>query len=213
MTTYGRPSHSGVIGALVATVVVLGMVAAVAVFGRTTTTAGTPTADPAYRPQANTPAQVAPPETTTVTEQAPPLTTEPGEPTESGEPTEADAHAELNAIVDAHRPVVESLVGWWLPQLSSKRPGLEADGITYDYREILRDFRRTQTSHPDALLLYSGDYTSFKYGDFWITVVPYPSDDGASANSWCDSENIPADGCYAKLISHTVGYPNATLPR
>jgi hypothetical protein len=207
MTTYGRPSHSGVIGALVATVVVLGMVAAVAVFGRTTTTEGTPTADPAYRPQANTPAQVAPPETTTVTEEVPPQTTEPGD------PTEADAHAELNAIVDADRQAVESLVGWWVPQLSSKRPGLEADGITYDHREILRDFRRTQTSHPDALLLYSGDYTSFKYGDFWITVVPYPYDNGASANSWCDSESIPADGCYAKLISHTVGYPNATLPR
>jgi hypothetical protein len=208
MTTNGGQSHSGVIGALVATVVVLGMVAAVAVFGRTTTTAGTPTADPAYRPQANTPAQVAPPETTTVTEQAPPPTDEPDD-----EPSEADAHAELDTIVDADRPVVESLVDWWVPQLSSKRPGLEADGITYDYRAILLDFRRLQVTHPDALLLYSGDYTSFRYGDFWITVVPYPYDNGASANGWCDSENIPADDCYAKLISHTTGYPNATLPR
>ena len=66
---------------------------------------------------------------------------------------------------------------------------------------------------PTRWIMYSGDYTSFKYGDFWITVVPYPYDNGASANGWCDSENIPADDCYAKLISHTTGYPNATLPR
>ena len=206
MTTYARQSRSGVIGALCATVAVLAVVAAVALSGRTTTTAGTPVVDPAYRPPADVSGPVNPGPTNDPAQEEPaPVTPEPA-------PADT-ALAELNALRAADRPAVEALVGWWVPQLSAKRPGLRAKGITYDYVEILRDFREIQAQHPDALLLFSGEYSTFKYGDFWITVVPSPYDRGASANSWCDGWQIPADDCYAKLISHTVGYDGATVLR
>jgi hypothetical protein len=213
MTTYARQSRSGVIGALCATVTVLAMIAAVALFGKTTTTAGVPVADPAYRPPVEEPVEPVPepaPENPFPSSEPAletPLPVTPG-------PAPGDtALAELNAQLAADRPAVEALVGWWVPQLSAKRPGLKAKGITYDHVEILRDFREIQARHPDALLLFSGEYSSFKYGDFWITVVPSPYGTGAAANTWCDGRHIPADDCYAKMISHTVGYDGATVLR
>jgi hypothetical protein len=137
----------------------------------------------------------------------------PPDPQQAAEPEPDDAAtalAELQRQREEDRPEVEALVGQWVPQLSAKRPGLVVNGITYDYVEILRDFRSTSARYPDALLLFSGDYSSFRYGDFWITVVPRPHADGPATNTWCDTEGIPVDDCYAKMISHTVAYTDAT---
>jgi hypothetical protein len=123
---------------------------------------------------------------------------------------DASALAELERLRNEDRPEVEALVGQWVPQLSGKRPGLVAHGITYYHIDILRDFHDNQSRYPDALLLFSGDYTSFRHGDFWITVVPRPQLDGPGANAWCDAQGIPVDDCYAKMISHTVAYSDAT---
>jgi hypothetical protein len=123
------------------------------------------------------------------------------------------AEAALRAQVAADRPAVESLVDSWVPQLSAKKPGLVADGITYDHLAIWRNYQSLKSRYPSALLVWSGDFTSFKYDNFWVTLLPAPHQDGQSANSWCDSENIPVDDCYAKLISHSHGYDGATLIR
>lgn len=136
--------------------------------------------------------------------------TEPQQAVEPAPDDDTSALAELQRLREQHRPDVETLVGQWVPQLSAKRPGLVANGITYDYVAILQDFRATQARYPDALLLFSGDYSSFRYGDFWITVVPRPYTDGPTTNNWCDTEGIPVDDCYAKMISRTVGYADAT---
>jgi hypothetical protein len=197
-------SHAGVIAALSATVTVLVGVAAFLVFARPGAIAGTPVADPDFRPAIDIPA---PPSSS----DEPVIVPTPDD-TPVPEPVDS-ALAELQLIVDADRSTVESLVGQWVPQLSAKRPGMVVRDITYDYVEILRDYRSTQARYPDALLLYSGDYSSFKYGDFWITIEPLPYFDGLSANGWCDGQGIPVDDCYAKMISHTVGYEGATLLR
>lgn len=197
------PTHAGVIGALSATLTVLAGVAAFVVFAKPGVIAGTPMADPDFRPAVNIPAPSSSDE---------PVTIPTPEDTPTAEPVDS-ALAELQLIRDADRPIAESLVGQWVPQLSAKRPGMVVDGVTYDYVEILRDYRATQARYPDALLLFSGEYTSFKYGDFWITIEPLPYYDGPSANTWCDEQGIPFDDCYAKMISHTVGYEGATKLR
>lgn len=199
------PSRQGVLAAVVAGVAALAVVALFAMFalfGKTTTPGG-PVAADGYVPPVSTPSEV-----TEYTTEDPT--------TPSPQPVPADpstALDELNLQVEANRANVEALVDQWVPQLSAKRPGLVANGITYDYEEILGDFRTTQARYPDALLLYSGAYSSFKYGDFWITVMPLPHADGASANSWCDGQGIHPDDCYAKMISHTVHYEGATVLR
>jgi hypothetical protein len=193
--------HPGVIGALSATVTVLAGVAAFVVLAKPGVVAGFPVADPDFRPVVAVPVPDASEEPVPIPEDTP-----------TAEPLDA-ALAELQLIRDADRPMAEALVGQWVPQLSAKRPGMVVQGVTYDHVEILRDYRATQARYPDALLLYSGEYSSFRYDDFWITIEPLPHYDGPSANAWCDGQGIPVDDCYAKMISHTVGYDGATLLR
>lgn len=147
-------------------------------------------------------------------------TTETSTPTPYAEPTTdvttmapVDARTSLQQEAELDRPKVAQLIGYWVPQLSAKKPGMVANGVTYDYDSIWADFVTNRQSHPEALLLWSGDYPSFKYPDFWITVVPEQFGDGDSANTWCDSYGIGKDDCYAKRIMRTGGYNGNTVLR
>lgn len=133
--------------------------------------------------------------------------------TATGPTDEASAQAALQQEVNNDRSSVEQLVGQWVPQLSSKSYGTVADGVTYDYEAIWNDFQTTRQSHADALLLWSGDYTSFTFDNYWVTVVPEPSGTGAQANAWCDSQGFGKDQCFAKRISHSAKPKGSTLPR
>jgi hypothetical protein len=126
---------------------------------------------------------------------------------------EAAAQAALNQQVAQDRPSVDGLVGYWVPQLSSKRVGMVANGIAYDYNAIWQDFQSLQGRYPNALLLWSGDYVSYASSNFWVTVIPAAYPDGPSANTWCDGEGIGANDCYAKFLSHTGGSTGTTLLR
>jgi hypothetical protein len=111
------------------------------------------------------------------------------------------------------RSRAESLVGSWLPQLSAKRPGLNVNGVTFDHRKIWADFLAGRDRHPDVLLVWSGEFSSFRHGDFWITLVPTAYSSGESANGWCESAGIGRDDCYAKRLAHSGGYAGNTLLR
>lgn len=140
----------------------------------------------------------------------------PTTPTTSSDPVpddESTAQSMLQRQVEQDRDRAESFVGSWLPQLSAKKPGMTASGVVYDYRKTWSDFLDKRAAHPDAMLLWSGEFTGFRYGDFWITVVPEPFSDGQSANAWCDSQSIGKDDCYAKRLTHTGGYEGNTLLR
>lgn len=119
----------------------------------------------------------------------------------------------LESQVAKDRPTIETFVGYWVPQLSSKRLGLVANGITFDHRAIWADFTSLQTRHPGVLLLWSGDYSSFKLTNFWVTVAPQYFDVGAAANDWCVGAGLGRDDCYAKRIMHTGGHAETTLLR
>lgn len=119
----------------------------------------------------------------------------------------------LQQQADNDRQNVEALVGYWVPQLSSKTVGLAADGITYGDEDILDHFRSTQARYPQALLLRSDDYTSFKLNGYWVIVIPARYSSGADANSWCDTEGIDADNCFAKLLTHSGSYEGTTMSR
>jgi hypothetical protein len=119
----------------------------------------------------------------------------------------------LRAAVEADLPAAEALVGSWVPQLSSKRLGMVIGGTTYGYPEIYADFQAMKARYPDALIVWSGDFTSFRSGDFWVMVVPTGFATGEEANGWCDRQGIAAGDCYAKRLSHTGGYAENTLHR
>jgi hypothetical protein len=168
--------------------------------GTSSTTNKNPGSMPEYRAPV-APAVSAPTSTTKMINEPTPLT------------DPAAARAALESQVAADRTGVEALVGYWVPQLSSKKPGLRVNGTVYDYPAIWQEFVNTRSRYPDVMLLWSGNFSVYQLGDFWVTIKPLPSTDGADANAWCDSQYIPKDDCYAKLISHSHPYAGATLHR
>ena len=98
----------------------------------------------------------------------------------------------------------------WVPQLGSKKLGTRDNGVTYNYKEILKDYYRLSQRYPGALLLWSGDWSTFDESDYWVTVanVTYPT--AAGALGWCLGQGLADNDCYAKLISTTHGVDGST---
>lgn len=118
---------------------------------------------------------------------------------------------ELGFIRDADRPRAEQLVERWVPQVSSKWPGLEdkRTHVIYDDQMIL-DYHQSLADRYGALLLWSGDYTTFKNPAVWVSVVPQPFPTKEGAKEWCDETGLDPDNCFAKLLSHTHGTEDST---
>ncbi|WP_328449476.1 hypothetical protein [Amycolatopsis sp. NBC_00438] len=185
---------AGVVGAVATVVAIVVVVAFTATTGRNTSATSSST-------DATTP-------TTTTTPVETVSSTPDSRPTD-----ESSARQRLDDQVGHDRGQVDLLTDSWVPQLSSKMLGLKANGTTYDHQAIWADFTSLQTKYPGVLLLWSGDYSSFKQGNFWVTVFPQPYSSGESANGWCDDAGIDKDGCYAKRITHTGGYTGSTMLR
>ncbi|MHC1560608.1 hypothetical protein ACR9E3_16750 [Actinomycetospora sp. C-140] len=132
-------------------------------------------------------------------------------------PTSVSAPADPRAALQDQRQsdasAAEALVGSWIPQLSAKREGMVVDGTSYDAAAVLADHQRLRAAHPDALLVWSGAFTSFRGDDFWVTVVNQPFPTANAANAWCANNGIIPDDCYAKRLSHTGGYAGNTAMR
>jgi hypothetical protein len=184
-------------------VVLLGIAGVVAVTSRHHTPAAAPAGDV---PVAAGPSVAAPPVTGTGVLAPPPTT--------ASRPVDAaSAKAALDDELAQDEDIAEQLVDQWVPQLSSKRPGLVADGVRYDYQRIWRNFQELRRRYPNVLLIWSGNYSDFRSSDFYVTVVAMPYADGQDANQWCADEQIAATDCYAKLLSHRVGPAGTALLR
>jgi serine/threonine-protein kinase len=185
--TRAGPRTGPLIAAVCGLIAVLGAIAVIVVASRSTPAAGPPTAQ--------TPA-------------APAAATTPSQP-----PAIPDPAAELQQEVANDSATAESLVGTWVPQLSSKREGLVVNGTTFDDTQIWDDFQRSRNRHSDAILLRSGDFSSFRQPGYWVTVVAerFPTPD--AANTWCGEQGYAAEDCFAKRLSHTDGPAGNTAPR
>jgi serine/threonine-protein kinase len=116
-------------------------------------------------------------------------------------PTEADLRQQAAADHDT----VETLVGQWVPQISSKKLGLVVNGVQFGYPEIMADYQSLKSRFPQAVLLNSNDYTNFSGKDFWVTVQATTFGTADEANAWCDQQGFAADDCYASRLMHTGG--------
>lgn len=133
-------------------------------------------------------------ETTTTTTTEPTTTT----------PTAATA-ADLAQEVATDHNTAESLVGQWVPQISSKRLGLVVDGVTFGYPEIMADFQTLKARYPQAFMVKSDDYTNFSGKDFWVTLVATSFGTADETNAWCDQQGFAEQDCYASRLMHTGG--------
>ncbi|GAA3438243.1 zinc ribbon domain-containing protein [Kutzneria kofuensis] len=153
----------------------------------------------AAQPPATTSAQ--PAATTTSTTTTTTTTTEPTTTTTPTPPTEADLARE----VAADHATAESLVGQWVPQISSKKLGLVVNGVQFGYPEIMADFTALKARFPQAIMLNSNDYNNFSGKDFWVTVQASTFGTADAANAWCDQQGFAEDDCYASRLTHTGG--------
>lgn len=129
-------------------------------------------------------------------------------------PTQQPAEDRLDAQVLSDAPAVDSVVGYWVPQVSSKTIGtIDSAGVEYGYTEILAGFQDWRRRYADAVLLRSGDFTSFRSSGYWVVVVARPFADSAGANRWCDQQGLARDDCFAKRLSRTDGPEGNTEPR
>jgi hypothetical protein len=177
-----------------------------------------PTTSPSTDPATTVPATTAttvtetttefslPPSPTTtvpVTEPATTVTTAPPSP---GVPPNETAQRDLNRLIEQDFATVEALEGTWVVQLSAKRPGVEADGITYQFTDVLDNHQQLRDDY-GAVLLSSNDWV-YETSDLFITIVPTSYDDAAGALDECGRLGIDRENCLAKKITTDRSDPN-----
>lgn len=125
-----------------------------------------------------------------------------------------DALEQLRQYANADLSSVRAtLEDHWVAQLSSKKVGMPADGIVYDAPAILQDHLTLRNRYASVRLIWTQDWRSFKYPDFWVTVQDQAFATADDANAWCDGQGLPKDDCYAKRLRSTGGYEGNTKVR
>ncbi|MGB9304715.1 MAG: protein kinase [Mycobacterium sp.] len=115
----------------------------------------------------------------------------------------ADPEQQLRQIVSGDRSFVSAqLADRWVPQLSSKRPGIKDNGVTWDNAMALQEHLQLRQRY-GARLLWSGDWSTFSEANFWVTVADITFQDSAGALAWCRGQGFDRDHCIAKIISTT----------
>lgn len=146
--------------------------------------------EPGEEPTAATPSPTnAPPKTSTQT-----VTVTPD--------AEMSSLNQLRALANRDRSEVAAyLTDVWVPQISSKRVGLEAEGTVWNNAKILDEHLRLRDQYPDVKLLWSGDWSTFDGRNFWVTIVGLKSPYYVDVLGWCSDQGFDRNHCLAKKIS------------
>ncbi|MGA9492884.1 MAG: serine/threonine-protein kinase [Mycobacterium sp.] len=131
--------------------------------------------------------------------------------TTAPENSEAGSAQRLQELAASDRPYVgEVLADRWVPQLSSKRPGVFDEGHTWDNTETLQEHLRLRGRYPGVRLLWSGDWSTFSDSNFWVTIVGITFPDSSGALAWCKDRGFDADHCAAKVVSTSMPVEGST---
>jgi serine/threonine protein kinase len=122
----------------------------------------------------------------------------------SSRPTPQDPLQQLRQIANGDRSFVSTrLADRWVPQLSSKRPGVVDNGIVWDNATTLQEHLQLRQRFSDVRLLWSGDWSTFSAPDFWVTIAGTTFADSGGALAWCRTQGFDRDHCAAKIVSTT----------
>jgi serine/threonine protein kinase len=120
------------------------------------------------------------------------------------------SYQQLRQLADTDRSLILSGASdLWVPQLSSKRPGVFDEGHVWDNVLTLQEHLRLRERY-GAKLLWSGDWSTFDAPNYWVTIAPITFGSAGAALEWCTMNGFDADHCYAKLVSTTHLAPGST---
>ncbi|MGO2038411.1 MAG: protein kinase [Brevibacterium sp.] len=106
----------------------------------------------------------------------------------------------LDEYTDAGTEKAADLEGQWVTQVSAKDVGLEADGKTWSAQDILDEFEANRVKYPGSILIRSGDWGSYKDGDYVVTIIDTPYSEPEPALDQCRSWGLDRDHCLAKRL-------------
>lgn len=89
----------------------------------------------------------------------------------------------------------------WVPQVSTKRPGLFYDNVVWTFGQILGEQYYFRERYPATALLWTGDFRSYNDPNWWGSVVLIPFDDPRGALTWCAQQGMDKDHCFAKRVN------------
>ena len=122
---------------------------------------------------------------------------------------EQDAQAALDAMVSADRGRVEQLVGSWVPQVGSGRPGFVDGGAATTASSLESSFEQSRQQY-GAVVFVTGEFVGQRDG-FYIAVVPSPSTTAAEALGWCRAQELGPGECYARLVTRDSSVGSVTV--
>ena len=129
-----------------------------------------------------------------------------------GVDTEQAIAQALSAQADADRTeILASGSDRWVAQLSSKQPGLVADGKVWTHQDILDEFASFYQRFSGARLLWSDEWPVFTSSGWWVSITSQIFPSGQAAVSWCAQQGFDRDHCLGKLISTTSGPAGTTV--
>ncbi len=131
-------------------------------------------------------------------------TVRPSQASSNANPAPQDPAQELRQIASDDRPWVSAQIAdRWVPQLSSKRPGVVDNGQVWDNAMTLQEHLQLRQRYPNVKLLWSGDWSTFSAPDFWVTIAGITFADSSGALAWCRVQGFDRDHCAAKIVSTT----------
>jgi hypothetical protein len=133
----------------------------------------------------------------------------------------SDARAQLRRWAAADAEEVAALAGTWVPQVSSKCAGLKVDigprwrpdgraetkSVTTAkiaaFHAALHARFGALTARPTTIGIENNNGTRGACAGrpVWISLVPQSFADPASANAWCDTNDVPVHECGARLVA------------
>ena len=82
-------------------------------------------------------------------------------------------------------------------QLSSKRKGMEAEGKTWNYHDILAQFITMHNKKSNVLLIWSGDWPTYSSNSdkYYVILAGEGFDSTDEAWNWCKANNYGPNDC------------------
>ena len=110
---------------------------------------------------------------------------------------ENNASKALDWQVEHDKDSAELFYSTYTAQLSSKRKGMEAEGKTWNYRDILAQFITMHNKNSNVLLIWSGDWPTYSSNSdkYYVILAGEGFDSTDEAWNWCKANNYGPNDC------------------